>query len=666
MRITTAKGHYDLPTNFVLELERKNPFFSQIAEKSIPVTLPPTANNLRIIGYNNIDSKNKPVTSIAVIIEDGITRLFARQVIHKTSKEGISTTFYPNIGAFWATIRDKKLKDIFTGVVYSSSTLMADFQNSMKSTSNFDFVVFPVACNNGSDDYFIINQTENVSSGGTPYLLGRKARTITEGSKNTSVPLGYGITPFLKLHIVLNRVISHFGYTIENSFLTEGLFKNLVLLNNCADTVVKDIVDYSQIVPDISVQDLLDIIRSKFGCEFIPNEEDKSIKISFIKNQLNQHPVTDLSSVKVSEVEFDLPSFSQLSIVQDVSLDNASVEMETIEKFIEKYKLVGAVNESEWADQAIVSRYNAVLRLAEGRFYSIEFDGISTRRVPVSSVFFNYNKGGELTLQEIQLKDTAVPIVQAGQELMPFVGNIIHKNTAISEKSTKKEETLKYTMLCFAKFYSIDSLQYSFGTPLNFNKDGIRDSDYSLQTWGEDGIFKRFYKELDSFYRHSNIQVHTDLLLSEAQKNNISEIEPVLINNQVLLPDTISYTIGKKIQKKCIFRTMKLYEPVDTTTEQSIPVLVTDHDSAIYFWDYKDNSSTVVPPTQGLDEYIYRLAGEVVRPVLAPTEQQYNDSLNGVKFFEDSVDIVIEHYVMSNLVSEDESRLDYWYTVSLK
>lgn len=672
MRIITEKGQYDLPANFVLELERKNPFFSKIGEKSIPVTLPITPNNLKIIGYNKLDSKNKPVTSLDVLIEDGVTRLFAKQVIHKTSKEGISTTFYPNLGAFWTKIKDKRLRDIMSQHSYISSTLMTDLQNSMKSSSDFDFVVFPVACNNGSDDYFILNQTENVDSNGTPYLIGRKSRTIKEGDKDTVVPINYGISPFLRLHSVLSIVISHFGYLIENNFLADNALRNLCLLNNTADTCVINRIEYSQIVPDISVQDFLDIIRTNFGCEFIPDEASSSIRISFIKDQLSHIPAIDLTKSKVSDFDFDFPSYSHLVINQDASLENASAETETIEKFLDKYNSVGAVNEDEWADQSIISRYKAVLRLAESRFYAIEFDGINTRKEPVSSIFFNYNRGGDLTPQEIQLKNTAVPIIQAGSQatLMPFVGNILHVNTAIKEKSgeTKgeKKDSSKFAMLCFAKFGITGNLQYSYGTPSNYNNMGIRDGDLSLQTWGADGIFHRFYRQMDSFYRHSNIIIQVDLLLSEAQKNNVPEIQPLLIKNQILLPDTIAYTIGRKVPKKCLFRTVKMYEPFDIASEQSIPELITDHSSLIYFWEYKDDSASVVPPAQGLDEYTFRMDGEVIQPIAPPTSQQYEDSQNGVKFYENTVSIIVEHYLMSNFLDEFERTLTYWYTVSAK
>jgi len=671
MRIITDNGQYDLPVGFVLELERKNPFFSKVGEKSIAVTLPLTPNNLKIIGYSNkIESKNKPVTTLNVLIEEGVTRLFAKQVIHKTTKDGIATTFYLNVGAFWTSIKDKKLKDVMAEHSYSSATLMGDLQASMKETSNFDFMVFPVACNNGNDTYFILNETELKDADGTPYLIGRKARRIAEGDKNTDVPIGYGITAFLKMHRILDIVIRSFGYTLANNFLQSDDFKTLCQLNNCADAVVIDRLDYTQLVPDITVQDLLDIVRTNFGCEFIPDEVTKEIRIDFFKDQLLSPANIDLTTQKVSDFEFDLPAFSQVILTQEVSLDNASVEEETLEKFLKKYKRVGAVSEVEWSDSDIISRYDAVLRLAEGRFYSIEYDGITARKEAVSSVFFNYNKGGDLLTQEMELKNTAVPVVEVKNILMPFVGNIVNVNTAIKEKSgelkEEKKTSNKNVMLCFGKFQIVDTLSVSYGSPFNYNNKGERDGDYSLQSWGPDGIFHRFYKEIDSFYRHSNILVQAGMLLTEHQKNIVSEIQPVVIKNQLFIPDTISYTIGQKVYKNCLFRTLKLYEPFNISEEQSIPEIITEHTSDLYFWEYRDNSAELVPAPSGYDDYSYRLSGEISKPGVPPTEAQYELSQTGTIFYQTDVDIIVEHYVMSNLVGQSNERLTYWYIVSKK
>lgn len=671
MRIFTSAGQYDLPSGFVLELERKNPFFSEISEKSIPVTLPLTSNNKRIIGYNKIDSRFKPVTSIDVLIEDGTTRLFAKQIIHKVTKDGISTTFYPNMGAFWTSIKDKTLKEVMSNYSYTSNTLMSDLQSSMLPESTFDFRVFPVACDNGNDTYWIINETELKDSGGTPYLIGRQARTITEGGTSTNVPIGYGISPYLRMYRLLEIVISHFGYTLENNFLSNDHWKNLCILNSCADIVTIGRIEYSQIVPDIKIQDLLDLVRAKFCCEFIPNETTKTISISFFKDQVTAVPSVDLSQRKVSDFEFDLPSFSQVKILQDTSIENSTTETTTLEKFVEKYGNVGVVTETEFVDQDIVGRYNAVLRLAEASFYAIEYNGTTLQKKRVSSIFFNYDKGGDLEPKEVEIKDTAVPIVEVSGQLMPFVGSVVNLNTAIavSTGGTKEEKASsgKNCMLCFARFEVVSTLSIAYGTPTNYNNKGIREGEYSLQTWGADGIFHRFYKDMDAFYRHSNVSVQVSMLLSETDKNTVSEIKPVVVDNQIFLPDTMSYTVGKKIEKSCVLRTIRHYEPFNISLEQAIPVLISEHTSPLYYWLYMDDSSEVVPP-DGADTYQFRYNGEIVNPPDSPTEAQVTDSTqNGTVYYSNTIQIIIEHFDnQGTLIDDYPATLAYWFVACKK
>jgi hypothetical protein len=647
-------------------MERKNPFFSTIAEKSIPVTLPLTANNLAIIGYSNrLESKNKPLTTLSVLIEDGVTRLQAKQVILKTTKEGISTTFYPNLGAFWATIKDKQLKDVMAGYSFTSTTFFEDLQASMKSASDYDFIVFPVAVDNGGDTYFILNETEQKDSYGTPYLIGRKARTILEGDISTNVPAGYGITAFLKVYKVLCKVISYFGYTLSDDEMFTSSFKNLCFLNNCADVAVLNNLNYAQLVPDVKVQDLLDVIRTKFCCEFIPDEVTKIIEIRFFKDQVAGPVSVDLTAQRVGLFEYDLQTFKQIVLTQETGLENASVEEPTMEKFMKKYNKIGALNESEWNNIDIVSRYDAVLRLAQGMFYTVEYNGTTARAVAASSVFFNYDKGDDLVKQEILLKDTAAPIVEVKDSLMPFVGSILNLNTAIKDKTEKtKNESNKNIMLCFGKFKTINTLQAAYGNPFNYDYEGQKDGEYSLQTWGEDGIFHRFYKEMDVFYRHSNIIVQAEMLLSEDKKSSVSEIKPILINNQVFLPDTIAFTVGRKMPKACIFRTIKNYEPYDIEKEQSIPTIITNHTSPLYFWQYQDGSS--LPPANVSDEYTFRFVGTPFIPTIAPTEEQYLESLSGAQYYKSTIDIIVEHYIQGTLVDDYMGTIEYWYIVGKK
>ena len=69
--------------------------------------------------------------------------------------------------------------------------------------------------------------------------------------------------------------------------------------------------------------------------------------------------------------------------------------------------------------------------------------------------------------------------------------------------------------------------------------------------------------------RNSLLTVSADLNLSESDKLTLSPVNPVLINGQKLLPDTINYTPGVNGTKECSFRTCRLYTPTSTAVAEA-------------------------------------------------------------------------------------------------
>ncbi len=235
MRIYNNNGEYDLPAGFALEIEKKNPFFNSIGEKSLPITLPLTCNNKKLIGYANILGKNKPAYKFNVTIEDGVNIYQAKQVIHSISSAGISCTFYLGISRFWNLANVSKIRDLLGDKIYVSSDLQGDLIRSMDFAADFDFVVFPAAVKLSGDTIFILNETEIID--GALKLIGRNARVITEGELKTSCPAGYGISAFAKANRFLKIIINKLGYSLEPSFLDTAPFNQMVFLNNVADLI---------------------------------------------------------------------------------------------------------------------------------------------------------------------------------------------------------------------------------------------------------------------------------------------------------------------------------------------------------------------------------------------------------------------------------------------
>ncbi|MCC8153604.1 MAG: hypothetical protein LIP01_04945 [Tannerellaceae bacterium] len=116
MKIIHSSGEpYDISPDTTLEMERTNPFFNEYGEQSLPITLPPTARNRKLLSWpDDITGITKLTQRADATIQTGLFSFQARQaILSRNKKEGISTSFYLNTGAFYEKIQDVKLSTIF-------------------------------------------------------------------------------------------------------------------------------------------------------------------------------------------------------------------------------------------------------------------------------------------------------------------------------------------------------------------------------------------------------------------------------------------------------------------------------------------------------------------------------------------------------------------------
>lgn len=667
MKIFLGSQQYDLPSSFALEMERLNPFFNKIGEKSLAVTLPLTANNKRIIGYHTLSDRTKPKIILEARIEDGTNIFTARQVIHSISSAGISTTFYIGVGCFWSKINEQKIRDLLSENNYTSSSLLQDLMRARDWEAAYDFVVFPVAFKLSGDAYFIANGV--TTANGVMTFDNAAARQITDGDNKINVPDRYGIMAFLKAHKVLSLVFAKLGYTLNSSFLSEAPFNQMVFLNTVVDIACASSLKYSQMMPDLTVQKFLDVFRKRFNIEFIPDEAHKTIMIVKFDEALTA-VATDLSKYTDGEATFSFKeSFGRIILKQTSNTDESKTEVKTFTKCAEKYPALAAVNETQFSNEQYISTHKCVFRTADNSFYTIEYDNTGNTLVKTKSGAANFNIDTEETDikgESIELEDEAVAIIggqgSGGMGLMPFVGDGAHYNTAIKD-STEEDKTDVPTMLCFAKKFSYNGFVWSYGSVNEYDNSGIKDLNYSLNLWGICGIFNKFYKNRDAILRHSNYTLSVKMLLPENLKGALSEVNICTIDNQEMLPDSIAYTIGKQISKECKFRSRRLYEPVEDNSSESVADAT---DEVLYGWVYHDDVDELMGDA---DPAYHSIAyTHLADPTELPTEDQYNACINsGTIYHETYVDgEMLDYDAQGNLTGSSSVSVHVWWTVAIK
>lgn len=581
MKIVHPSGKaYDLNVNTQLEMTRFNPFFHDIGEQSIPITLPATHKNLQLLGNPQlIENINKIEHRLDAKIEAGAFSVGARQAIHSVhGNDMIDTSFYLNDGAFYEKIKDKRLIDILEDkkIEFTSIDAAINFMYNIVSTNDSRFACFTVIT-----DRYLLNEHETVSnpSGVAPFVHAKET-TELEDETIISIPKGFYITPFVKAKHLLEEVFSHFGYTLLPSYLDDDPFKDMCFLNNNIDTIVNKSIDYKNLVPDIKVSELLEIFR-KFNLEFIPDEVSKTIKILLFNDYVDDPKAEKLDSYLSGDITVSYPGYSKIKLTSDEMPLPEELTIQWRDTGEYEFK-TGAVAKSNMTLNSLLKIYpTAVFQPKNGTIIRQGIKGRESYYETVGTLAANFETDDPLT-EEIKSFPDVVPdiltthLFDSGwlETTFPYVGkgralnssmqysNVDYQAGELTDTMKIKDDVDTFSPMLCLKYYDA-FLGRDVGTLSNYNIYSEKMWDYSLFYNGEHGIYEKFWRNRDNLMRNSLIEIEANLLLPEIQKMSLLATDKVSLKNQRLLLSELEYIPGKNSEGRCKLLTTQLKLPVN-------------------------------------------------------------------------------------------------------
>lgn len=585
MKLETELGEVALPSDFRLDITAVNPFFGDEGTASMPVTLPPTRENLVIFDHPEIHTRRAGVArTLSGSLRIGpVSRPCVITVDSASREAGISVCLAFQVSEIYATLQDKKLLDIFTGwgVNFNTPRNFLQYLYNPYPGSRIYFAMFPVAADldNGS-----IHTVLNPAYSGTSYSDAAAAK-------------GYRYTPFFALSYLLELTftMSHLK-VVENVFATDDVLRHIVVLNRCADAFVNDSfsldtrqrVKFKDIVPDITVGDFIRWLRDKFGA-VVTNDAD-GVRIRLFRDLIAQTPdVTNwnvLRREKGRTVTLESPANPTMTI--DTSLEGAAPADETLERFRKRFDSAHQV-----ATEAGVVTNALYYVKTLGKYY------LNQAMIGTDAWKYIRTIAGVSDEEDRSCADLFVPMVKVDGKYMPYVGKTFRHTDILGDRDPDAVSPL---MLCYVQ--NVGNPNRNIGSQYSYSDAGTQ-LQIALPPLTPEGMMKAFLSDYQVIRLNAYPQVSCRLFLSLRELLMLDLCKPTILDSQRVLFRSLSYTLtdAGHVMADAVFQTLPEYE--DTIVPPDI-----EFESPSYSWRLVNNRSEVLPQvhleiveTDGLTDY---------------------------------------------------------------
>lgn len=572
MKLLTEKGEITLPEDFSFEIEVNNPFFSEEGTASVPAVLPATGDTFRIFGNIERPGKARRHTRvIPAILQHGAFQRKCNLVTESASAEdGISASLAFSESEMYSSIKEKNLKDIFAKeqMIFDSSRsglwprdgvalLYSDcFKKPIPSSEFSDIRIFPVATELEDGSIIILNEPDD-----SPLEQGFRHRTRT--IRGVQVPNGYGVTPFLLLHVMLAKTFGLCGYNVFRNDFETSPFSSIVVLNNCADTLCykePGVIRMSNLVPSMTVAELISWLKDRFGAVVSVNHNELSIIL--IQNALSAAPDMDMSKMLQGAVAISYPVSSRVVLSSSTEIESAEPASETMDSLREKYDVIRDILLGEDPKCNCV-----VFRRQLGKFYAVtEYENASSyKETLLGSNCFTYDRKNSEETEEHSAKDRFVPEIDYNEMLMPYIGNRLHYNTSIPGENNDESQPLQ---ICYA-FWGGGCW---YGSTQPYERDGTEEfyGQTMYPVLSHDGYYQLCWERYNGLLLNSAPEIEAQIDLDIRQLLSLDLMMPKLLNGQKVMIKSLTYEISESGTKcgKCILQLLPKYD--DEIFDESI------------------------------------------------------------------------------------------------
>jgi hypothetical protein len=591
IKISNTLGVFDLSPDTALSIELTNPLLSEQGSLSLPFTFLRTEHNDYLLGFpSRTDRKQAIPNRQEVTIESGLFSEVAELEILSISPDAVEATLYLYESSFYSRAKEVKLTEVFEGVIrrWDSDDVDIDtrinnilgilLDSAICNTDHEDYAVFPLACSvtlpEQVDKSIISGATgQLVAKANLPKILNNVYVDNRQGDAQIPVyqflaywsnrsyyddndnliylPKGYGITLFLRVGYVLNRIFEFFGYTLNTNLFSSGVYRRWCVVNNTADAILPGYVIEKQLVPDITVNEFLDIVREGINADFFINIREKTVSITGFNDIVSAGSDDDLTQYRTAALDkLELHTPKQVKITLDTGLPQSKPAVETRSEMYEDYP--GIIDNLYGAFQQ-----NTIVRYGSGYWKIYDFKLSSWLTTSAKVEWLGSNNFINPLDADIDEETHAFPAkafvnfpvqlspnpigwnLTSSQNYitssMPIIDKFRNLNSFVVIDSEQQEESVSELPLIIAR--------ESFGNPNVVNTA----YNSSLQIDNADSnydIYPRFWQQYSEILKTSFHRITYSFRLPVNKLYNFRFDRLKNVDGQALMPESLKYTLS--------------------------------------------------------------------------------------------------------------------------
>ena len=568
MKLITANGSLVLPKDFIMEMERHNPFLSGDGDASVPASVPASMGNLAALGHRErIDRANRYTNKVEAILQVGPVQKRGQLVLNTLHCfNGIEASLAIDSSDLYTRARDKSLKAIFeecdtegtSKMTWASVEGAMDImQDCYEGADSYDFTLFPVAVapyENNNVTYYQLNNEDNGQG-----VLVYAARTVHEGDIKMSVPEGYGIAPFLKLHRLLHRLFECLGYTMTYNRFAENDLCDIVVMHNCADALVRGTLLYQDLVPSCTLSEFLEWLLAKFHAQPVVNSETKQVSIVIMEDLLANSADEDITEFVEDFWSVQLSPSKRIVLTPTNSIEGTEPANESFDKMVAKYGSYVEADEDQWVNGTLNDCL--VLRLATGQFYALTRD-LSTgiqQQEPLGTNHFAYDRQNSDDTEAFSQSDT-MPLMMVSPRLnpespsmafkrcvCPFIGERIHFHTSYQGKEEDSDQSIMVAWKAHNSHFAFRTTGTNQAyIPYETTQAGVTGVtlEFGLTNFA---MYDKFWKRYNEIILNHATRVSAHILYNVGAFLNLDMSRPKMCQGQKLLPVSASARLAERM-----------------------------------------------------------------------------------------------------------------------